>query len=177
MNEQPNERYFDMKGLSIWQPWATLLITDKKIYETRSWETKYRGFVAIQASAQKAAKLLKDFNNTPGYETLIENILTVLQEQDVGLWKYSYEDLKDLFLKEELLPLGAIVGTAKLVACHEITEEFISKLSPCELAFGDFTPGRFAWEFTNKRPCKPIPYKGAQGLFKVRLYEKDVVRI
>jgi hypothetical protein len=35
-----------------------------------------------------------------------------------------------------------------------------------EILFGDYTPGRFAWEFANMRMLpEPIPAKGAQGLW------------
>jgi hypothetical protein len=35
------------KALSIWQPWAHLLATGEKLYETRNWSTSYRGRILI----------------------------------------------------------------------------------------------------------------------------------
>ena len=34
---------FNMKVLTIKQPWATLIIQGYKRFELRSWQTKYRG--------------------------------------------------------------------------------------------------------------------------------------
>ena len=39
-----------MRGLTIHQPWTWLLATGQKQYETRSWQTHYRGRVAIHSS-------------------------------------------------------------------------------------------------------------------------------
>jgi hypothetical protein len=41
-------------------------------------------------------------------------------------------------------------------------------LSEQERIFGDYSPGRFAWILQDiQRLEKPIPYRGAQGLFTV----------
>src|SRR6266496_247116 len=39
-----------MKAISLWQPWATLMALNFKKVETRIWETKYRGPLAIHAA-------------------------------------------------------------------------------------------------------------------------------
>jgi hypothetical protein len=39
-----------MKCLSIIQPWASLIAIGAKRYETRSWQTRLRGRIAIAAS-------------------------------------------------------------------------------------------------------------------------------
>ena len=39
-----------MKALSLTQPWATLVATDQKRIETRSWRTNYRGPLYIHAA-------------------------------------------------------------------------------------------------------------------------------
>jgi hypothetical protein len=165
--------YTDMKGLSFWQPYGTLEITDIKIYETRSWATKFRGFIAIHAAARPIAKTLDEISE----EDVLEQILYALQELDIKLWALKFEELLKKFKSEDILPLGAIIGTAKLVTCHKITEEFKSRLTPRELALGDFTVGRYAWEFSHKKQCAPIPMKVAQGLFYVRIKHSEVVRI
>lgn len=164
--------FTDMKALTLWQPYGTLLIENLKIYETRGWETKHRGYIAIHTAQKPTAKTLKELD-----EGSLEKILTALQERDVKLWALHYAELREKFMESELLPVGAVIGTAKLIACHRITEEFISKLTPRELALGDFTPGRFAWEFKDKRSMRPIPAKGGQGFWNVRIMHEDVFRI
>lgn len=42
-----------MKALTIWQPWATAIAIGAKRIETRSWETHYRGPIAIHAAARR----------------------------------------------------------------------------------------------------------------------------
>lgn len=39
-----------MKGLTLTQPWATLVAIGAKRVETRSWSTNYRGPIAIHAA-------------------------------------------------------------------------------------------------------------------------------
>ena len=46
-----------IKTLSIWQPWASLLIKGHKEYETRSWSTKHRGWLAIHAAKSRKGYL------------------------------------------------------------------------------------------------------------------------
>jgi hypothetical protein len=46
-----------MKAITIWQPWASLIAIGAKQYETRSWETKYRGPIAIHAAKKDPCKM------------------------------------------------------------------------------------------------------------------------
>jgi hypothetical protein len=43
----------EIRLLSLWQPWASLIAVGKKQYETRHWATSYRGLVAIHAAKRK----------------------------------------------------------------------------------------------------------------------------
>ena len=45
-----------MKVLSIKEPYATLICNGKKLIETRSWKTNYRGELYIHASLSKITK-------------------------------------------------------------------------------------------------------------------------
>jgi ASCH domain len=45
-----------MKVIVIRQPWAWLIVNGYKDIENRSWATKYRGPLLIQASARKPSK-------------------------------------------------------------------------------------------------------------------------
>ena len=46
-----------MNCLSLVQPWATLLLSGAKRYETRCWSTSYRGLLGIHASRRWSADL------------------------------------------------------------------------------------------------------------------------
>lgn len=80
------------------------------------------------------------------------------------------------------MPVGRVIATAELVGCHPIvapariegmvsTGKMLQGSLPVsvhgnELYFGDWTPGRYAWEFANvKRLETPIPAKGGQRIW------------
>lgn len=143
-----------MKAITIWQPWASLLVSGRKRYETRSWATSYRGPIAIHAAKRPVRRTI--------------DALTA--DRGDGWTTLDYFD--SLFMRPgELnqLPTGAIVGTAILTRCNLITEAFLAKLTPMELALGDFTLGRYAWEFQMMVPVDPpVPARGMQGLWEWR---------
>lgn len=146
-----------MKAITLWQPWASLIAIGAKKIETRSWPTKYRGPLAIHAakSAPLYARALADIDKA------FNQPLTGKKEWDPNIW-----------LK---LPFGAVLCTCNLVDCLEIGVEYMSKWGSeiehplptgNELAFGDYTPGRFAWILGDIKPLpEPIPTRGAQGLW------------
>lgn len=167
-----------MKAITIWQPWASLLACGAKQYETRSWATKYRGPIAIHAAMKDPCKL--PLSVTGAFERL------AMQEINAGNC-----------LPWSFMPRGKIIATAELVnvwyivyhpgsdidkARHiDIGAESLTtdKHDPHfgdyfvptrkEIAFGDWTPGRYAWEFANVKILpEPIPAKGKQGLWEWR---------
>jgi hypothetical protein len=140
-----------MRGLSVIQPYATLLAIAAKRFETRSWPTSYRGPIAIHASQGFPRK----------FQALIdrEPFLSVLR---------PYLD------DQYSLPRGAILATATLVNCHAVE---ILTLSDQERAFGDYSPGRFAWEFVDVvRLNEPAPCKGMLGLWAVPEHVRRRIR-
>lgn len=163
-----------MKALTIWQPWATLLACGVKQYETRSWATKYRGPIAIHA----AKKNVFDTMLLP--EQTKDEVKRHIEAMIGGEWKD--------------LPVGAVIATAELVNVWHIVyhpgtdvnkarhidigaeslttdkhdPHFGDYFVPAdkEIALGDWTPGRYAWELANVKILpEPIPAKGKQGLW------------
>lgn len=140
-----------MKALSLWQPWASLVACGAKTFETRGWATKYRGPLVIHAAKRKV---------DPGDGWPLTATIKELPEMiDGGL---------------HALPLGAALCLVTLVHCSPADDPCLFDDILCdghkdrERAFGDFTPGRFAWHLRNVRPLRqPIPMKGEQGLFDV----------
>jgi len=78
-------------------------------------------------------------------------------------------------------PRGAVIATADLIACHEMAanesgnigfwrsnngvQEFYS-ISEHQASLGDWEPGRYAWEFTNRKMLDaPIPAKGDRQIW------------
>jgi hypothetical protein len=134
-----------MKILSLLQPWATLVVTGAKLVETRSWQTPYRGPVFIHASGDLNKKF-KGMDITPALTSLCPHF-------------------KD-FIKPQTLQFGRIVGMCEIVTCVR-TEDIAPTLSEQELAFGDYTKGRWAWQLSNHVSFDhAIPIKGQLGLIK-----------
>jgi hypothetical protein len=42
-----------MRAITLWQPWAQLIVTGAKRVETRHWPTNIRGVIAIHAAKRK----------------------------------------------------------------------------------------------------------------------------
>lgn len=142
----------NIRAISLWDPWASLVAWGEKTYETRSWTTTYRGLLAIHATKAFPNEARSICNTEPFHSVLIAH----------GVTKFSD------------LPRGAIVAVVDLVDVENITwkwtsPEFASPLYDCpphERDFGDYSPGRFAWRLANVRvPSQPIPCRGAMGLW------------
>lgn len=157
-----------MKAITIWQPFASLKACGAKEFETRSWATTYRGPIAIHAAALSPFKAIRDvpFDS-------VRKMREALKETGI----------LPLFTNFRDLPLGAVIATGELIGCHEIvlhggrgihsgdpgwleTDHGIYEPTDQELLFGDWTPGRYAWEFANMQLLpEPIPAKGKQRLW------------
>jgi len=178
----------DLKALTVWQPWASLLAGGQKKFETRSWATKYRGPIAIHAGLGRPILAVQKSVIAGGHRRLDcdENI----QREDMleALVK-AFEDYATIpadgvmdYLDE--LPLGCIVATGVLVGCHEIDGIREMSCAPTEygcwdcnnkswidpsdddLMFGNWNVGNFAWEIKDIKRITPIPFKGQQGLWE-----------
>lgn len=162
-----------MKAITLWQPWASLWACGAKKYETRSWATNYRGPIAIHAAARKC-----DTRGLSG--ATVHAMIQAIRPITAHLAKTI------MYLPLELLPLGSVIATAELIGCWLIREThtvdpvtgrpsaYIDldiysetvRVDGDELLFGDWTPGRYAWEITNLQLLpEPIPAKGKQGLW------------
>ena len=52
---------------------------------------------------------------------------------------------------------------------NPMDEAFVARLTEQEIDLGDYSPGRFAWEFEGMTPLpEPIPVKGMQGIWEWR---------
>ena len=152
-----------MKVLTLTQPWATLVAIGAKRIETRSWETLYRGPLAIHA-AKSSPKWAREFSVDPVCYTAVKARYAV--RPHAGYPAY---------------PLGCVLATCQLVDCVRMREmsygpnglpvgilgKYTGMLTGSnEREFGDYEAGRFAWILgdVNLLP-EPIPAKGALGLW------------
>ena len=145
-----------MKGLSLTQPWATLVAIGGKRVETRSWSSSYRGPIAIHA-----AKSFPMWARATCFEEPFARVLAAAGMRTLGD-----------------LPCGFIIATAKLIDCiptHIITLPPLPGIKfpfpqvvpgSAEHEFGDYGDGRWAWILDDvKKLSTPIPFKGALGLW------------
>ena len=142
-----------MKVLSVKQPFASLIASSEKQIETRSWQTKYRGPIAIHASGRFDAD----------------------SKEHMYYLQTCFDCLKDV--KGYNLPLGCIVATANLYdvkptsyTCSHFGEWWLDWLTEKEYAIGNFSPNRYGWFLSDvKLLDTPIPCKGKLGLWETDL--------
>ncbi|SDN14666.1 hypothetical protein [Acetanaerobacterium elongatum] len=138
-----------MKAITEMQPYGTLIIDGYKHYETHSRKTNIRGRVAIHAAKK---------HNIP--HSVFEKIARALRIPDnkyVGSWLYYLE------LNYPPIYFGAVLGTVEILDCIPV-EQIRDKLSPAELAMGDYSDGRYAYKLACPiKFAEPIPAKGSQG--------------
>lgn len=139
-----------MKALSMWQPWAQLVVLGAKSIDTRSWKTKHEGWIWIHASKR------------------VDRIGRELASQDpVFIEALGSRNFA-------ALPRGAIIGAVYLFGCFSTEEIDNGHLSlfpvpdvQAERHFGDFSDGRFGWYL--KYPIRfrrPYLINGLLGLWK-----------
>ena len=136
-----------MKALSLIQPWASAIFiklpngSALKGIETRSWQTSFKGRVAIHAS-KGFPKYAKEFAET---------------ERALGRLPVK-------------LPFGAIIGFVTIMGMR-LTQDIVESISPVERLYGDYSPGRFAWMLYDAVPLSPagkvVECRGSLGLWRV----------
>jgi hypothetical protein len=126
-----------MKAITIWQPYANLILAGLKRYETRTWSTNYRGKLVIHAGSGGGARERK----------VIEMIRAQLPEHAAVV---------------SALKNGVALGTVELVAVHPCTALIVS---PLEREVGNWD-SKFAWELADPVWFEqPIATRGFQGLW------------
>lgn len=155
----------EMRGLSLWQPWATLVAIGAKKIETRSWSTPYRGLVVIHAAKSLPTDARNFMLDSPATSALI-----------AGLTHLHLPYRHDFF---ENPTRGAIVAVASLVRILATggtnprmigpwPHRWVRELSEQEQAFGNFEPERYGWFLEDVRALpEPVPCRGALGLWPV----------
>ncbi len=176
------------KALTLYQPWAQLVVLGIKTIETRSWSTSYRGPLAIHAGLRKPRGWCLGERRTSGDGPWHDDLEPYCRARrsafDGGYWS----------LRSWTGPLGAIVATCELVDVLPIVD--VAESWPCvvsrdgrlalefssgyfngnelepegidltdQLPYGDFAPGRYAWIFEGIKSIEPVPAKRRQGLW------------
>lgn len=147
------------RGLTLWQPWATLMAIRQKMVETRSWPTEYRGVVFIHAAKAIPAE----------YRESVEAVLD-REEFKAALRRVARANPERLVLSD--LPSGCIVAVGRLVGCYKASASTRAMVEgahgPREMEFGDYTDGRFLHEYEDILTLEvPVACRGAQQFWTV----------
>lgn len=128
-------------GLTLLQPWATLVAIQEKRYETRSWAPP-RGVTRI---ALHSAKRVSE-KPAPPNRSVFSHVL-----------------------QDHVIPLGCILGVFDIVDVIQTNGSSLRYGARYEFEFGDYTPGRFAWRLKPVLICVPPIYcNGFQKLWKLQ---------
>jgi len=148
-----------VKAISLWEPWASLIRTGAKTYETRSWSTSYRGRLLICAAKGGLSRIdlfgfLSHWQFQAGLAPLVGRSLDL-------------EATKDWCISDKHLNFGKAVAIVELLDCKPTGTMTLDEIGQ-DAPFGDFTPGRFAWKLNIvRKDFKPFPIRGSQGFFEV----------
>ncbi len=128
-----------MKVLSLTEPCATLIKEKRKLIETRSWKTDYRGELYIHASA---TKIPKDWKEDKEFMALVNDVP---------------------------LNFGNIICKCNLVDCVYMTKEYVENMKKNnhqEYICGKYEEGRYAWILNDITPLEtPIKAKGQLNIW------------
>jgi activating signal cointegrator 1 len=158
-----------IRGLSLTQPWASLVALGAKKIETRSWSTLYRGMVAIHASKGFPGWAKEYCWETPFLKHLNKN------------GNGGYSAICKLI---EELPRGKIVAVGRIENCLPTTTGSLISIhdqqpvkGTDEYAFGDYSAGRYMWLLSNIIALpEPVDCRGALSLWEVPLEVENQIK-
>ncbi len=148
-----------LPALTVWQPWASLIIAGAKLVEWRGWACPNRFIghrIAIHAGARPPR---------PG------EIADILQRIDAGETSLVPDLARQLLttVHTKSWPLSSVLGTAVLGAPVPAID-WVREHSPGFLDSDRIDHSKFAWPLTKivHFPI-PVPARGAQGFWPWRV--------
>lgn len=140
-----------MKAITIWQPYATLIMLGLKKYETRCWGTSFRGPLIIHAA--------KRWDDDREFDC--QRVTSLMHLLGVDTKVFSQEQ-GEHWLTPMGETLGKALGVVELLDCRPMKDGG----DDFENEVGSFGDGRFGWKCGTPRLFeKPIAAQGKQGLW------------
>lgn len=125
-----------IRALTVRQPWAACIASDRKTTENRTWPTKYRGPVLIHAAQAADTDALQ---------------ISASREH---MWRALATDPTAAHIR------GAVIAVARLTDCHPENHQ------GCCAPWGETGPGIWHWTLTQvHKLTQPVPCKGRLGLW------------
>lgn len=156
-----------MKALTIWQPWASLIMVGAKPFEFRP-----KSFLAYMAAPAIGETIVIHAGTRPVKPAEIEDLLTRLDDDDntTGLVAAIAREVLErcrAAAKYQALPLGCGLGTATIGKPRNAGQLFRMPVADSDRAAEDSSRYNWAWPLSNVHPFDaPIPTRGFQGFWK-----------
>ncbi len=144
-----------MKALTIWQPWASLIMAGAKPWEWRGWAAP-RSIVGQRIAIHAGARPVKLHEIADILEQINDNDSSLKADIAIPLLRGAHRIA---------WPLASVLGTAVLGPPVPALEWAAQHLAP---GFDSnlIDHHKFAWPLTSiERFEPPIPARGAQGLW------------
>lgn len=150
-------------ALSLHQPWATLIAAGVKKQETRSWPPSTRYIlrdIAIHAAKVRSDEAVADFAVELENEIVPLGAVVAIARLR-GAWK-----VEELTASEPVGPVThahPVKTPACLVYRGNLEMEGYARIDD----YGDWSEGRWIWEFDRVQKIGPVPCRGHQGIWRV----------
>lgn len=136
-----------MKVISIWQPFASLVVKGYKVFETRGWAPP-KSIIGERigiASTKNITREQRLYHDDDDFQRFYSNL--------------NMPKLIDL-------PHGYLLGTVIVDSFELMSPEFMDDVSNEEQAYGWWEVDRYAWRLRSPIEfIRPIAIRGQQGLY------------
>ncbi len=148
-----------MKALTIWQPWASLIMLRAKPYEFRRWS------YAARFPSLVGQRIVIHAGARPARASEIADLIRRLRDGGFGETGVHPDPAMPYLLQwpaERQLPLAAGLGTAVLGKPARAVEIFRDQVADSDR----IDEHVWAWPLSDIQPFEPIePRRGAQGFW------------
>lgn len=148
-------------ALTVWQPWASLIMIGAKPWEWRRWKTPARYIgqqIVIHAGARRVVR--------DEVEELIYNLQHGHEASGLVADK-ALELLMPVFNGHKSLPISAGLGTARLGTPERAIDLFAAGKIGSQFDNEDVDECAWGWPLTEITPwSEPFPMRGSQGFWR-----------
>ncbi len=148
-----------MKAITIWQPWASLIMAGAKLYEFRRWDysERYPGIASTRIVIHAGARAMR--------RNEIDDILMRIDDGDSALVEKIARPVLERILEAHSsspgLPLASGLGTATILRARRCTDLFKGVIDSDRI-----DEHVFAWPLQSIEVFPhPVPCRGAQGFW------------